>query len=332
LRGTTGQEDCNPFYGKAIGIELDDNRIRECGAGYVGAGLQNGAETSGSVWKDPGNTTGFENAVASFSGNLFEDMPADVCVMKADSYNCNVNMDGNTFRRCPLTPAGTDLVYGVGGPPPMQGRGLLRYTGITRNLTMRGNIFEDCPVSKDGTGGPYHLATHNTSVVSGATLVVSHNELRNGPGVTYSGNVDAIRLEDSIGSFSSVQTGSNTIEGGFNIRFNINASANQAGPGGAPGFTYQPHRAPSPPRITAPSFAQPNTLTCSQGTWTNSPTTWAYQWQRSNNTGGWTNVGTNASTLAFSSGDVGRHFRCEVSVTGAGGTTVYTTAPVGPIT
>lgn len=332
LRGTTGQEDCNPFYGKAIGIELDDNRIRECGAGYFGPGLQNGAETTGSVWKDPGNTTGFESAIASFSGNLFEDMPADVCVMKGDSYNCFVNMDGNTFRRCPMTPAGTDLVYGVGGPPPMQGRGLLRYTGITRHLTMRGNVFEDCPVSKDASGGPFHIATHNTSVVSGATLVVSHNELRNGPSVTYSGNVDAIRLEDSTGSFSSVQTGSNTVEGGFAMRFNIAGSANQTGPGGAPAFTYQPHKAPSPPRLSAPSLAQPNTITCSQGVWTNNPTTWAYQWQRSDNAGGWTNVGLNQNTHAFGAGDVGRHFRCQVSVTGAGGTTVYTTAPIGPIT
>jgi hypothetical protein len=341
LRGTAGQEDCNPFYGKVVGGAVDDNWVIECGSWFVGPRnpdprqpvINDGPETCGGVFKDPGNTDGFEAATFTMNGNIWEDMPPHSCIMKVDNYNCNVQMDGNQFLRAQMTAAGSDDVYTSDGPPPMSGRALLRYTGITRNLTIRGNIFEDSPVTKAGAGqGPYHIATHNTTPIGSGNIVISHNELRNGPGVTYAGNVEAIRFEDSIGSFASVQTGSNTVQGGFNVRFNINGSADQAGPGGAPGFTYQPRRSTSPPRITAPSFAQPNTLTCSQGTWTNSPTTWAYQWQRSNNTGGWTNVGTNASTLAFSSGDVGRHFRCQVSVTGAGGTTVHTTAPVGPIT
>lgn len=60
-----------------------------------------------------------------------------------------------------------------------------------------------------------------------------------------------------------------------------------------------------------------STLTCSTGTWANSPTSYAYQWQR--NSSGWTNIsGATSSTLdttGFSAEDI----RCQVTASNAHG-------------
>jgi hypothetical protein len=62
----------------------------------------------------------------------------------------------------------------------------------------------------------------------------------------------------------------------------------------------------------------PNVLTATTGTWTNSPTSFAYQWVR----GAGTNIGTNASTYTLVAGDSGNPVRCAVSATNAAGTTI----------
>ncbi len=63
------------------------------------------------------------------------------------------------------------------------------------------------------------------------------------------------------------------------------------------------------------------TLSCSTGTWANSPTSYAYQWQTSTTgTGGWSNVsGATSSTYVAQSGDVGNYLRCVVTATNSVG-------------
>jgi hypothetical protein len=72
------------------------------------------------------------------------------------------------------------------------------------------------------------------------------------------------------------------------------------------------------------------TLTCSQGTWTGSPTSYAYQWQR--NTGsGFANIsGATASTHVVVSGDETFPVRCVVTATNAGGSTSANSNSVTP--
>ena len=66
---------------------------------------------------------------------------------------------------------------------------------------------------------------------------------------------------------------------------------------------------------------QGQALTATAGTWTNSPTSFAYQWQTSaNGTSGWTNLsGATASTYTIQAGDVGNFLRVQVTATNTGG-------------
>lgn len=65
-----------------------------------------------------------------------------------------------------------------------------------------------------------------------------------------------------------------------------------------------------------------NVLTASTGTWTDSPTSYAYQWQSSaNGTSGWSNIsGATSNTYTPVSGDVGLYLRVGVTATNAIGT------------
>ena len=67
-----------------------------------------------------------------------------------------------------------------------------------------------------------------------------------------------------------------------------------------------------------------STLTCSQGTWFNSPTSYAYQWLRD----GTTIVGSTASTYVVVAGDLGHALSCNVTATNAFGSTPATSNAV----
>jgi hypothetical protein len=60
-------------------------------------------------------------------------------------------------------------------------------------------------------------------------------------------------------------------------------------------------------------------LTTTDGTWTGSPTSYAYQWKR-----GATNVGANANTYTLVSADAGLNMTCVVTATNANGSTPAT--------
>jgi hypothetical protein len=85
--------------------------------------------------------------------------------------------------------------------------------------------------------------------------------------------------------------------------------------------------APVPANTTAPSISGTaqagQTLTADHGTWTNSPTSYGYQWKRCDTSGGsCANVpsGGTSSTYAVQDGDVGSTLRVSVTATNAGGT------------
>jgi hypothetical protein len=63
------------------------------------------------------------------------------------------------------------------------------------------------------------------------------------------------------------------------------------------------------------------TLTTTNGTWSGTPTSYAYQWQRDNGGGYGAISGATSSTYLIDAGDVGYTIRCRVSAANAGGST-----------
>ena len=86
----------------------------------------------------------------------------------------------------------------------------------------------------------------------------------------------------------------------------------------------------NPTISTSSGWEAQSTLTAGNGTWTNSPTSYTYQWQRGNTaTGSWTTVGT-SSTYSLTTSDVGYHLRLGVTATNArGSTTAYSSDYLG---
>lgn len=81
------------------------------------------------------------------------------------------------------------------------------------------------------------------------------------------------------------------------------------------------------PAITG-TTTEGQTLTCSTGTWANTPTSYAYQWKRATSSGGsYSNVsGATSSTYVLQTGDATYYFKCDVTASNAGGSNTATTA------
>ncbi len=75
-----------------------------------------------------------------------------------------------------------------------------------------------------------------------------------------------------------------------------------------------PHNSAAPTLSGTPALGE--TLSCSTGSWDNSPTSYAYAWSR----GGGAIAGQSNSTYLVVAADQGQNLRCEVSATSAGGT------------
>jgi outer membrane protein assembly factor BamB len=97
---------------------------------------------------------------------------------------------------------------------------------------------------------------------------------------------------------------------------------------------------PLPPANTAPPTVsgtpvERSQLTASTGTWTNSPTAFAYQWQRCDSSGGSCGAISGATTSTYSPGpaDWGSALRVAVTASNAGGASApATSAPTTPVT
>src|SRR5262249_37440574 len=93
--------------------------------------------------------------------------------------------------------------------------------------------------------------------------------------------------------------------------------------------------APVPTNDTAPSISgtteDGQTLTADQGQWSNSPTSYTYQWQTSSDGTSWSDInGETGSTYDVQVGDVGNQIRVEVVAVNAGGSS--TPADSDPVT
>lgn len=90
------------------------------------------------------------------------------------------------------------------------------------------------------------------------------------------------------------------------------------------GLAVAPANTVAPVISGTPAVGQ--TLTATTGTWTGSPSGYAYQWKS-----GATNVGTNANTYPPVSGDAGANITCVVTATNAGGSAAATSNSLGPV-
>lgn len=73
----------------------------------------------------------------------------------------------------------------------------------------------------------------------------------------------------------------------------------------------------APVNTDVPAVTQTaSTLNCTTGNWQGEPTSYAYQWKMNG-----TNVGTNASSYAVQSGNIGQTATCVVTATNAAGST-----------
>ncbi|MDQ5807452.1 MAG: delta-60 repeat domain-containing protein [Actinomycetota bacterium] len=82
-----------------------------------------------------------------------------------------------------------------------------------------------------------------------------------------------------------------------------------------------------PANSTAPvvsgTVSEGQTISTSDGTWTYSPTSYAYQWQRSNAAGGYDDIsGATSSTYKLVAADVDKRVRARVTATNAGGSAI----------
>lgn len=111
------------------------------------------------------------------------------------------------------------------------------------------------------------------------------------------------------------------------INDNLGASDNSfPGTGPRPGNTVLP--------VLSGTIGRGNLLACSTGTWTNSPLSYGYQWQRSPVGGGaWTDIpGAFGSQYVMVTADIGNILRCRVSASNLNGSTVAMTLASGTIT
>jgi len=101
--------------------------------------------------------------------------------------------------------------------------------------------------------------------------------------------------------------------------------------------TPPPPAATVPVNTVAPAISgnptQGSTLSASQGTWTNGPTSFAYQWQRCNALGGSCQsiIGATGSTYGLGSADVGSTVRVSVAASNSSGSASAPSSAAGPI-
>jgi hypothetical protein len=114
-------------------------------------------------------------------------------------------------------------------------------------------------------------------------------------------------------------------------------ATNSVGSGSATSAKTGAVTVPAPPSNTAVpvisgTAQQGQTLTTSNGSWTNSPTSYAYQWQDCTTTGCTNIAGATSSSYTLQSSDVGDTIDAIVTATNAGGSSSATSGQTGTVT
>lgn len=96
-------------------------------------------------------------------------------------------------------------------------------------------------------------------------------------------------------------------------------------------YPEAPANTSSPTYSTSFEFASGSTLTSTTGSWTNNPTSYAYQWQKVGLSGSWSNIsGATSSSYYLTASEAGYQIRCAVTATNSrGSTTAYTSTNSG---
>lgn len=138
----------------------------------------------------------------------------------------------------------------------------------------------------------------------------------------------------SSGDGTNAPTGtSSTVENAPSLVPTTSAVPTATAPAGTPEAANEQQ---SPPVATAPptisgSPAVGTTLATSSGSWINSPTSYAYQWQDCASGACATISGATGSTYTLQSHDVGQSVDVVVTATNAGGSASATSPAVGPV-
>jgi Papain family cysteine protease len=121
-----------------------------------------------------------------------------------------------------------------------------------------------------------------------------------------------------------------------NLRVLVTA-ANGSGSGAANSATAGPVGSGTPVNTTAPSITGTlrvgQSLTAAIGTWSPEASSYAYQWQRSTNSGStWTNIsGATGASYVTAAADANAYLRVQVTGTNPYGSAVASAAKVGPV-
>ncbi len=179
------------------------------------------------------------------------------------------------------------------------------------------------------SGAPANTAAPSISGTAqvGDTLTASTGTWTNSPtSYSYQWNANGTAIS---GATSSTYTLVST-EVGDTITVTVTAT-NSGGSTTATSASVGPVASGAPANTAAPSISGTaqvgDTLTASTGTWTNSPTSYSYQW----NANGTAISGATSSTCALVSSEVADTITVTVTATNSGGSTPATSASVGPV-
>ncbi|HUZ83357.1 MAG TPA: hypothetical protein VMU66_01585, partial [Gaiellales bacterium] len=208
-----------------------------------------------------------------------------------------------------------DLVAGAPGMggPPIGGGSNNTYTQATGTTTaaLAGGIY---PNGLDthyywqyGISTAYGQQTASVDAGSGTAASGASASLTGlTPGVTY--------------HYRLVATNSDGTDYGYDYTFTTSAVTNVA-------------PVNSVPPSTSGTVSQGQTLTASNGSWSPTPTSYAYQWQSSTDGGStWSSIaGATTATYTVATGDLGNDLRVVVTATNSFGSTAQASAAAGPV-
>ena len=261
------------------------------------------------------------------------------------------------WQRCNTTGGSCSNVSGATHSTYSLGSGdvghTLRVIVKARNAGGTGSADSDLTLEVEEPSTPPPLAPVNTAtptisgaMIEGEVLSVTEGKWTGSPtsytyqwqrcGTTGAGCTSVSGAIHSTYSLSSSDVG-------HTLRVVVKAT-NAGGTGSADSKLTSEVKEPSGPPPAAPTntslptisgtAVQGHVLSASVGSWTGSPTSYAYQWQRCGKTGeGCSPVtGVTANTYSLGSGDVGHTLRVVVSATNAGGKTSATSTASPEVT
>lgn len=306
--------------------------VGQAGSGTLGTGFQGTGHITFTTTRDiPVGSTAL--LVASMEGghgvswSSVSDGHGNTWVKDLDSGTRNYLA---VFRCNPTTdiPSGSTITITASGATAWAGEAVLdlfddTLTATPLDKTASVNAFSSFPV----TVGPTAATTQANELVyacesRGGSFATPSGYSAAGSSYTTSYGVQAAYKEvTSTGTQSAAWGSSGTGEFvGFVLTYKTSGGA-----GFAPSNSVAPAVTGTP--------TQGKVLSTDNGTWTGSPTSYAYQWQRDNSGGGtYSNISAaTSSTYTLGSSDVGCRVRCVVTATNANGSTAANSNAVGLI-